>query len=147
MSTHGVFWAGIFDGVSGVPPPMLPEDLSWELREWVRYLLRQRFKFGQDVRSFGAEVVCAIGGSLPDTSKDPPGAWLARLVHLALQSTQLFGSTCVALATLIGRRFTIFTLGDSQVQIFRFNHCVGMMQVVMGLQCKASPLQLPVGRQ
>lgn len=91
MTSHGPRFAIVLDGVSGVPKPLLPESLSWDLREWLRHLLRSRFHSNQDSQEFDKTVVTTIGGNIADMSKDPPGAWLAHILHLALQSSTELG--------------------------------------------------------
>ncbi|CAK0817020.1 unnamed protein product, partial [Prorocentrum cordatum] len=88
-------WGVARDGVSGVAPRFNPQDLSWGLRNCLRFLLRQRFHWAGDAQEFDAQVVREIGGDVRSMAADAPAAWTARLLQLAFQTATLYGTTTV----------------------------------------------------
>jgi hypothetical protein len=81
MTAAAEQWGVVCDGVSGVAPRFNPEDLSWDLRNCLRFLLRERFHWACDKQEFDAQVVREIGGDVRSMATDAPAAWAARLLQ------------------------------------------------------------------
>ena len=60
---------------------------------------------------------------------DPPGAWMARILFLALQSSSELGSTCLTMASVMGRKLTTLTVGDCETRLYRYNPVLNIMEV------------------
>jgi hypothetical protein len=60
MTCHGSQFAVVLDGVSGVPPPMKPEDLSADLRDCLRHNLKKRFHPYTDRQQYDADGLISI---------------------------------------------------------------------------------------
>ena len=113
-------WAVILDGVGGVPPPYKAEDLSWDLRGCLKHNLATRFHWANDKTLYDKECVQEIEGDVAAMWRDPPGAWMARLLHLSISQTTLFGSTTVGLVSLVGAKLTYCHVGDISISVWRW---------------------------
>ena len=108
------------DGVSGVPPPQLPEDMSFDLRNFLRYNLRVRLAHETDKTLYDNSVanLFQVGqyGQRHDT-------WLRNFFAFSISQITSLGSTTVAVASLLGNYVTYIHVGDSSIRIFRYNYC------------------------
>ena len=145
MTANGPHFAVVLDGVSGVPPPMRAEDLPMDLRNCLRTNLRARFHPYQDRQRYDQDMLVAIGGqTIPN---EPAGGWLTRLVHFSLQQTNELGSTCLAIATLLGSRMTWLLVGDCAIRVYRHSPAMGTFNCIFAPPPQTVMMQTPDGRQ
>ena len=130
MTAHCAQWAVVLDGVGGVPWPFRPEDLSWDLRNALRFNMRNRFDRFQSKNQYDKDVIAEIQGSVALMSHDPPGAWMARLLHMSIGHTTCFGSTTVGIVSLKGSKVTYCHVGDVSISIHRFAENLRIASVV-----------------
>jgi hypothetical protein len=76
------------DGVSGVQPPMRPEDFSWNLRMTLSRNLATRFAAGTDISAYDAKLKQYYGlrpGEVPNTpiGASWPAEWLKELLSMS----------------------------------------------------------------
>ena len=134
MTAHNLHFAVVCDGVSGVPPPLRAEDLARDMRDCLRVFLSQRFSPHTSRQEFDKGVANYLFPpvhGVPSTWKAPTaGSWLVLLSMLAAMHTTALGSTCFAVACIIGQKLTCFNLGDCTVALFRWNYAVGVWQML-----------------
>ncbi|CAK0853001.1 unnamed protein product [Prorocentrum cordatum] len=121
MAAAAANWGVVCDGVSGVAPRFNPEDLSWDLWNCLRFLLRQRFHWACDKQEFDAQVVREIGGDARSMATDAPAA----LLQLAIQTTTLYGSTTVGFFSVSGTKMAYCHIGDASIQARRKSALTG----------------------
>ncbi|CAK0831136.1 unnamed protein product [Prorocentrum cordatum] len=121
MTAAAANWGVVCDGVSGVAPRFNPEDLSWDLRNCLRFLLRQRFHWAGDEQEFDAQVAREIGGDVRSMAAGAPAVW--RKSALTGSYTRLFitGGHHVRIAAasgeVIGPKQVAFLLGVARVGV------------------------------
>ena len=120
MTCHTDTHVAVLDGVGGVPHPLRAEDLSYDLRNRIRDILDNRNQQGMDRNDFDGELLEMLGGDRRSLHLDPPGGWMARLLHLSIAQTQAYGSTCVAMASFLGNKITYLHVGHCGVRLFRY---------------------------
>jgi len=47
---------------------------------------------------------------------------MARLLHLSIVQTRTFGSTCLGMVSLFGRKLAYLNVGDVKIEVFRYNN-------------------------
>ncbi|CAK0894072.1 unnamed protein product [Prorocentrum cordatum] len=125
MTAAAANWGVACDGVSGVAPRFNPEDLSWDFRNCLRFLLRQRFHWAGDKQEFDAQVVREIGGDVRSMATDASAAWAARFLQLAIQTTTLHGSTTVGFFSVSGTKMAYCHIGDVSIQAWHKSALTG----------------------
>ena len=115
-------FTGVFDGVSGVTElGMKPEDLSYHLREHLRTNLNTRLSATSKV-AFDHAVADHL--DRPRSSRTTvalPGEWLLNLVAYSLADCPSYGSTTMAVCSLLGSKMSWYNAGDVRIVVYRRN--------------------------
>jgi serine/threonine protein phosphatase PrpC len=117
MTAHNPHYLMCLDGVSGVQPPMKPEDYSWDLRNVMQWNLRKRFLVDTDREAYDAKLKASFSPGTPKVA----GEFLRNVLALSMSQVKMLGSTTFVAVTVFGSKLTWLKVGDPTILVLRYD--------------------------